>query len=94
MGSHPNLSCQGASPFLGAPFVMAYYKYAKFLKADNHADFDKLFHPGAATPYTGIYRCELCGHEAGSTKSHPLPPEHHSVYQPTRWRLIAAAHPV
>ena len=94
MGSYPGLSRQGASLFLGALFDMAYYKYTKFLKADGHADFDKLFHPGTATPYTGIYRCEVCSREAGSTKSHPLPPEHHNAYQPTRWRLIVAAHPV
>jgi hypothetical protein len=73
---------------------MAYYKHAKFFTEDKHTDFDQLFRPGTATPYSGVYRCEVCGHEAVSTKTHPLPPEHHNAYQPTKWRLIAASHPV
>lgn len=76
---------------------MAYYKHASFFLQDKHTDFDRTFNPGTATPYSGIYRCEVCGHEAVSTKTHPLPPEHHAqnaLNQRTKWRLIVASHPV
>ena len=77
--------------------VMAYYKHSKFFKADNSIHFDQTFSPGTHTPYSGIYRCEVCGTEAVSTKTHPMPPEHHpynAVSQRTKWRLIVASHPV
>jgi len=78
---------------------MAYFKNGKYFTPDQSGDFDKVHNPGVPTPYSGIYRCEVCGREAVSTKNHPLPPEHHAAnmlvpHQPTRWRLIAASHPV
>ncbi len=76
---------------------MAYFKDPKYFHQEPNAPaYDQLHHPGVATPYSGIYRCEVCGHEADSTKGKPLPPEHHPhnlPHQKTRWRLIAAAHP-
>jgi hypothetical protein len=76
---------------------MAYFKHDKYFIRDNHSAFDQVLNPGTLTPFTGIYRCEVCGHEAGSTKQHPLPPEHHAAnapHQRTKWRLIVAAHPI
>jgi hypothetical protein len=87
----------GASHLAKENAVMTYYKHSQYFSQDNSADFDKTFAPGTPTPYSGVYRCEVCGHEAVSTKSHPLPPEHHAknaVNQRTKWRLIAASHPV
>lgn len=76
---------------------MAYFKHEVFFKKDQSGDFDKHLNPGVPTPYSGIYRCAVCGREAVSTKNHPLPPEHHAanlLHQRTQWRLIVASHPV
>jgi hypothetical protein len=71
---------------------MAYYKYPKYLTQNNDAAFDQIHNAAAATPYSGIYRCEGCGHEVTSVSGHPLPPQNHHQHtraQGTiRWRLI------
>ncbi|WP_124832927.1 hypothetical protein [Burkholderia sp. Bp9031] len=74
---------------------MAYYKYLNTLHQENGNEFDLLHHPGAITPHSGIYRCEVCGGSAVSTLGHALPPQDHHVHdagQPIRWRLIVKAH--
>jgi hypothetical protein len=75
-------------------FAMAFYKNSQFLTPSNHAAFDQLHDPGVATPFSGIYRCEGCGHEATSVQEHPLPPQNHHQHNYTqgkiRWRLIVA----
>ena len=77
--------------------VMAYYKDSNYLTKTDHALFDKLFEPGATTPYSGVYRCEVCGKEDTSIKNKPLPPQNHhqhSPYQgPIRWRLVVGHQP-
>jgi hypothetical protein len=40
---------------------MAYYKNGNYLTKTDHVLFGKLFEPGAVTPYSGVYRCEVCG---------------------------------
>lgn len=73
---------------------MADYKYAGFLKANNDAAFDQVWHPATATPYSGIYRCTACGHEAVSVRGHPLPPQNHHQhpnFAPIAWQLIVAS---
>lgn len=76
---------------------MAWYKHASFLSQNQGELFDQLFHPGAATPHSGIYRCHVCSHEAVSTHGHPLPPQNHHTHpgrQPIQWRLtVACQHP-
>lgn len=70
---------------------MALYKYQQFISRTDHAAFDELHHPGNSTPYSGIYRCEVCGHEIVSTQGHPLPPQNHHQHpqhQAIKWRLI------
>jgi hypothetical protein len=71
---------------------MAFFKYQQLLAASNHEAFDQLHNPGAATPYSGIYRCEGCGHEVTSVHSHPLPPQNHHQHTAgqgaIRWRLV------
>jgi hypothetical protein len=73
---------------------MALYKYSSFLQVSNHEAFDTIHNPGAATPYSGIYRCEGCGKEAASIYSWPLPPQNHHQHTyaqgAIRWRLIVS----
>jgi hypothetical protein len=73
---------------------MANYKYATFISQMNNPAFDELYHPGAIAPYSGIYRCHVCGHEAVSTKGNTLPPQtHHThpTFAPIQWRLAVAS---
>jgi hypothetical protein len=72
---------------------VAYVVNQSMIEPGNPAAFEPVYHPGTAAPYSGIYRCMTCGHEAVSTLGHPLPPQHlaHSHAQPILWRLIAAA---
>ena len=46
------------------------YKYAQFLSQSTDAQFDTLHEPGAATPASGIYRCEGCGKEITEVRAH------------------------
>lgn len=72
---------------------MAFYKYSQFLAKSDHDAFDKVYAPASRTPYSGIYRCEGCGHEVTSVYDHPLPPQNHHqhtyVQGTIRWRLVA-----
>ena len=74
---------------------MALFKYNQFLSQSLDAAFDVVASPGAATPHSGIYRCEGCGHEVASNKGNPLPPQNHHQHAPTqggiRWRLAVFA---
>ena len=73
---------------------MAYFKYSQFVTAHQHTEFDAVHTPGTVTTFSGIYRCEGCGHEIVSTKTHPLPPQNHHQHTAAqgmiRWRLIVA----
>lgn len=74
---------------------MAYYKDATHLQQNNDANFDLHRHPGTQTPYSGIYRCVVCGHEVVSTHQHPLPPQNHHQHanrQQITWQLLVAVH--
>lgn len=75
---------------------MAIYKNANYLTQNNSTAFDAVHNAGAATPYSGIYRCEGCGKNDVSTQGHPLPPQNHHQHNPgqgaIRWRLIVATH--
>lgn len=74
---------------------MAYYGDIKYLERNSNEAFGKVNEPGTAAPYSGIYRCDGCGHEAVSTHGHPLPPQNHHQHSAAqgkiRWRLIVAA---
>lgn len=74
---------------------MALYKYAQCLVPANNNEFDVVHTPGTPTPFSGIYRCEGCGHEVVSEESKPLPPQNHpqhgSHHGAIRWRLIVYA---
>ncbi len=73
---------------------MAQYKYANFLKVNTSDAFDALHEPGSLTPYSGIYRCNVCGKEEVSVFGKPFPPQNHhqhpQVNQPIRWQLIVS----
>lgn len=75
---------------------MAMYKYQKYLVQSNSDVFDTITHPGIDTPYSGIYRCNGCGHETTSVKGHVMPPQNHhqhtSAQGAIRWKLIVATH--
>jgi MinD superfamily P-loop ATPase len=72
----------------------ALYKYNQFLQHSDHAAFDAIHEAGAQTPYSGIYRCEGCGHCVVSVNPHPLPPQNHHQHNAQqgriRWRLIVS----
>ena len=76
---------------------MATYKYSQFIKFSDHAAFDAITPVGSAAPYSGIYRCEGCGHEIVSTYGNTMPPQNHpqhSIAQGAiRWRLIVSHEP-
>lgn len=71
---------------------MALFKYSQYVAQSNHQAFDQVLSPATATPFSGIYRCEGCGHEVTSVASHPLPPQNHHQHTASqgtiRWRLI------
>jgi hypothetical protein len=73
---------------------MAQYKYPQFLKHNNNDAFDVIHAPGSQTPYSGIYRCEVCGKEDVCVFGRPLPPQNHHQHAigagPIRWRLIVS----
>ena len=72
---------------------MAIYKYAHFLTKSDHQAFDQLHAAGGSVPYSGLYRCEVCGHEIVSTYGNTLPPQNHHQHpnrQPIQWRLTAS----
>jgi len=75
---------------------MAYYKDGRYLTQQNGNEFDVLHAPGAQTPASGIYRCEVCGGSAVSTLGNALPPQGHHPHPagdgPIRWRLVVKAH--
>jgi hypothetical protein len=71
---------------------VALYKYGNLLQQSTHTAFDTLHMPGALAPYSGIYRCEGCGHEIAEVRMRPLPPQNHHQHipgqGPIRWRLV------
>jgi hypothetical protein len=73
---------------------MANYKNPKILAVNNSNAFDETYSPGNTTLFSGIYRCEACGHEVVSEKGKTLPPETHPQHPanvPIAWRLVVAA---
>ena len=83
--------------FPGRGNPVAYYKHSRYLAQSDHDIFDKTLDPGINTPYSGIYRCEVCGSEATSIKDNPLPPWNHHQHRPgqgpIRWRLVVGHQP-
>ncbi len=71
---------------------MALYKYSSLLQVSDHQAFDTIHNPGALVPYSGVYRCEGCGHEIAEVRGRPLPPQNHHQHTfaqgAIRWRLV------
>jgi len=71
---------------------MVFFRYRNLVHQTDHQAFDALLQPGEATPFSGIYRCEVCGYDIVSSKGLPMPlnaHHHHALTQgPIRWRLI------
>lgn len=74
---------------------MAQYMYGSFLTHISNVALNTLHTPGALTPFSGIYRCEICGTEAVSVFNHPLPAQNHHQHAvgagPIQWRLIVVS---
>ena len=75
---------------------MAIYKYFSDLLQSSEANtFDDVYAPSAAAPFSGIYKCVVCGREDVSAHHHPLPPRDHHQHSynqaPIRWRLAVWA---
>ena len=54
--------------------------------------FDAMTPRGHPVPYSGIYRCEGCGHMISSAKGQVPPLQGHAEHTPeqgeVRWRLV------
>jgi hypothetical protein len=74
---------------------MALYMHGNFLTQSGDATFNQVYHPGAQTPHSGIYRCLGCGREVVSENGKPLPPQNHHQHAPQqggiRWQMIVYA---
>ena len=57
--------------------------------------FDTVHGPGATVPFSGIYRCTICGREEVFVGNTTLPPQNHHAHAPgltdILWRLSAYA---
>jgi hypothetical protein len=74
--------------------TMALYKNGNYLKKSESGTFDETYAPGTLTPFSGIYRCEVCGHEIVSVYNAQLPPQVHTKHptdKPIAWRMIVFA---
>jgi hypothetical protein len=75
---------------------MPYYSNGAFFIQESGAEYDAVHQTGAATPSSGIYRCETCGLSCTSVISHVLPPQNHHEHKPgagpISWRLIVKSH--
>ena len=73
---------------------MAIYRYPQFLLRVDHALFESLHAPGTVAPYSGIYRCSVCGQEIVARRDEPLPASDHHAHVvgegAMRWQLAAA----
>jgi len=70
-----------------------YQQTATFVQVQNVA-FNVAHSPGERVPFSGIYRCDVCGYEDACNKGDPFPPQLPSVhahFQPIRWRLVCMA---
>jgi hypothetical protein len=71
---------------------LSLYKYSTYLAYSDHAEFDKLYSPGAVVAWSGTYRCRGCGHEIVHTVGKPLPPQNHHQHTygqgAIQWQLV------
>ena len=73
---------------------MALFAHTGYLRHFDSPAFIKVHGPGDLAPYTGIYKCESCGHEIANSESQPLPKLAHLGHptdSPISWRLIVYA---
>jgi hypothetical protein len=56
--------------------------------------FDAIHGPSDRAPFSGIYRCAVCGHEIVSAYGNPLPPQKHTKHlqgELIQWKLVVYA---
>lgn len=72
---------------------MAIYRYPQFLLRVDHTLFETPYPTGSPTPYSGIYRCRVCGQETVVKRDETLPPtDHHPHFlgdEEMYWQLTA-----
>jgi hypothetical protein len=74
---------------------MATFKDIEHVTRSAAPAYDLERKPGTITPFSGVYRCFVCGKEIVSEYNKPLPPQSHHVHQPSagpiRWKLLVFA---
>lgn len=67
-------------------------KTSNFLKGVKHQKhWESRYSPGEKVPYSGIYRCVICGKEVTCNNGDPLPPQNdsqHKSCKDIKWQLI------
>ena len=65
------------------------------VKSGSGGAFDNTHKPGSIVPFSGIYRCDNCGHEDACNKGDPFPSQNHKQHSPScgtiAWRLLVFA---
>ena len=76
---------------------MALCKYPQVVHKWDHAEFDKVYQPGAQAAWSGICRCQGCEREVVHTFGNPLPPQDHHQHTAGQgrisWRLAVTDSP-
>ena len=71
--------------------MTAIYKYPSFIQRRNSKAFDAIYEAGIEVPYSGIYRCEVCGKCIVSEQGKKLPDQNHHPHKSAQghieWRL-------
>jgi hypothetical protein len=74
---------------------MAVFKSLDYLQQSTHPAFDAATVPGKVTPYTGIFRCTVCGREIAAESGTVLPGNDHHAHGAgqggVQWLLVVAA---
>ena len=72
---------------------MALFKNPSVFVQSADAAFDVLYNPGSVPAYSGIFRCNGCGHEVVGEHTRSLPPQNHHQHSPAqgsiRWQMTA-----
>jgi hypothetical protein len=74
---------------------VAYYNVGQFLTYERGAEFDVVFQPEQAAPFSGVYRCAACGLSITSLHGQPLPSHDHHQHSdtiPIRWQLVVRSY--
>ena len=75
--------------------MLGIVQHGRVGKYEYDCAFDTIHRPGAAAPFSGIYRCTTCGWDEVFVSNTTLPPQNHHTHAPglgnILWRLSAYA---